>query len=58
MNLLWKDLGVPTDSFYEVKANSKDVPKTKFKIKVRNVNYYLYVCALCIFANVVNMCEM
>nr|GEW41586.1 hypothetical protein [Tanacetum cinerariifolium] len=33
MNLLWKDPGVPTDSFYEVKPDSKDVPKTKFKIK-------------------------
>lgn len=33
MNLLWKDPGVPTDSFYEVKADCKDVPKTKFKIK-------------------------
>ncbi|KAL8209762.1 hypothetical protein R6Q57_006494 [Mikania cordata] len=33
MNLLWKDPGVPTDSFYEVRAECTDVPKTKFKIK-------------------------
>ncbi|KAL4580190.1 hypothetical protein LXL04_016372 [Taraxacum kok-saghyz] len=33
MNILWKDPGLPTDSFYEVRAECKDVPKTKFKIK-------------------------
>ncbi|KVH88419.1 Rab-GTPase-TBC domain-containing protein [Cynara cardunculus var. scolymus] len=33
MNILWKDPGLPTDSFYEVRAECTDVPKTKFKIK-------------------------
>ncbi|XP_071730209.1 rab GTPase-activating protein 22-like [Rutidosis leptorrhynchoides] len=33
MNLLRKDPGIPTDSFYEVRAECTDVPKTKFKIK-------------------------
>ncbi|KAJ0601406.1 putative Rab-GTPase-TBC domain-containing protein [Helianthus annuus] len=33
MNLLRKDAGLPTDSFYEVRAECTDVPKTKFKIK-------------------------
>lgn len=30
---MWKDPGLPTDSFYEVRAECTDVPKTKFKIK-------------------------
>ncbi|XP_076921466.1 rab GTPase-activating protein 22-like [Bidens hawaiensis] len=33
MNILWKDPGLPTDSFYEVRAECTDVPKTKFKFK-------------------------
>ncbi|CAI9266436.1 unnamed protein product [Lactuca saligna] len=33
MNILWKDLGIPTDSFHEVRVECTDVPKTKFKIK-------------------------
>ncbi|KAL8195542.1 hypothetical protein R6Q57_025945 [Mikania cordata] len=33
MNLLWKDSKLPDDSFYEVRAECTDVPKTKFKIK-------------------------
>lgn len=31
--MMWKDAGAPTDSFYEVRAECNDVPKTKFKIK-------------------------
>ncbi|KAJ4981729.1 hypothetical protein NE237_032566 [Protea cynaroides] len=30
---MWKDSGAPTDSFYEVRPESTDVPKTRFKIK-------------------------
>ncbi|KAL5730900.1 hypothetical protein ACHQM5_003684 [Ranunculus cassubicifolius] len=30
---MWRDPGLPTDSFYEVRAECTDVPKTKFKIK-------------------------
>lgn len=31
---MWFDTGAPTDSFYEVRAECSDVPKTRFKIKV------------------------
>lgn len=41
MNLLWKDPGIPTDSFYEVRAECTDVPKTKFKIKVSPLLFFL-----------------
>ncbi|KAL6314120.1 hypothetical protein AAG906_011859 [Vitis piasezkii] len=30
---MWFDTGAPTDSFYEVRAECSDVPKTRFKIK-------------------------
>ncbi|PSS16270.1 TBC1 domain family member 15 like [Actinidia chinensis var. chinensis] len=30
---MWRDPGTPTDSFYEVRSECTDVPKTKFKIK-------------------------
>ncbi|KAJ6797542.1 TBC1 domain family member 17-like [Iris pallida] len=30
---MWRDSGLPTDSFYEVRPECGDVPKTKFKIK-------------------------
>ncbi|ONK74755.1 uncharacterized protein A4U43_C03F9820 [Asparagus officinalis] len=30
---MWRDPGLPTDSFYEVRAECNDVPKTNFKIK-------------------------
>lgn len=30
---MWRDSGLPTDSFYEVRPECNDVPKTKFKIK-------------------------
>ncbi|KAJ4976654.1 hypothetical protein NE237_001760 [Protea cynaroides] len=30
---MWKDAGVPTDSFYEVRPECNDVPKTRFKIR-------------------------
>lgn len=30
---MWRDAGAPTDSFYEVRPECTDVPKTKFKIK-------------------------
>ncbi|OVA11131.1 Rab-GTPase-TBC domain [Macleaya cordata] len=30
---MWRDPGAPTDSFYEVRADCTDVPKTRFKIK-------------------------
>ncbi|XP_058092811.1 rab GTPase-activating protein 22-like [Magnolia sinica] len=30
---MWKDTGAPTDSFYEVRPECTDVPKTRFKIK-------------------------
>ncbi|XP_057506644.1 rab GTPase-activating protein 22-like isoform X2 [Actinidia eriantha] len=30
---MWRDPGTPTDSFYEVRPECTDVPKTKFKIK-------------------------
>lgn len=31
---MWRDPGAPTDSFYEVRPECTDVPKTRFKIKV------------------------
>lgn len=31
---MWRDPGIPTDSFYQVRPECSDVPKTKFKIKV------------------------
>ncbi|CAL5333436.1 unnamed protein product [Camellia sinensis] len=31
---MWRDVGTPTDSFYEVRPECTDVPKTKFKINV------------------------
>ncbi|KAF6137449.1 hypothetical protein GIB67_009925 [Kingdonia uniflora] len=30
---MWRDAGAPTDSFYEVRPDCTDVPKTRFKIK-------------------------
>lgn len=30
---MWRDPGIPTDSFYEVRPECDDVPKTNFKIK-------------------------
>ncbi|XP_042504214.1 rab GTPase-activating protein 22-like [Macadamia integrifolia] len=30
---MWKDPGTPADSFYEVRPECSDVPKTRFKIK-------------------------
>lgn len=30
---MWRDPGVPADSFYEVRPECTDVPKTRFKIK-------------------------
>ncbi|KAF7112166.1 hypothetical protein RHSIM_RhsimUnG0252500 [Rhododendron simsii] len=30
---MWRDPGIPTDSFYQVRPECTDVPKTKFKIK-------------------------
>ncbi|KAK9133514.1 hypothetical protein Scep_013042 [Stephania cephalantha] len=30
---MWRDPGIPTDSFYEVRPDCTDVPKTRFKIK-------------------------
>ncbi|XP_059662519.1 rab GTPase-activating protein 22-like [Cornus florida] len=30
---MWRDTGAPADSFYEVRPECADVPKTKFKIK-------------------------
>lgn len=35
MNILRKDPGLPTDSFYEVRAGFSDGPKTNFRIKVK-----------------------
>lgn len=31
---MWRDAGIPADSFYEVRPECTDVPKTRFKIKV------------------------
>ncbi|KAF6166845.1 hypothetical protein GIB67_026624 [Kingdonia uniflora] len=31
---MWRDTGAPSDSFYEVRSDCTDVPKTRFKIKV------------------------
>ncbi|KAJ0734201.1 putative Rab-GTPase-TBC domain-containing protein [Helianthus annuus] len=33
MNMCRKDPGLPTDSFYEIRAGCTDVPSTKFRIK-------------------------
>ncbi|KAK9269592.1 hypothetical protein L1049_001368 [Liquidambar formosana] len=30
---MWRDAGAPTDSFYEVRPECTDVPKTRFKVK-------------------------
>ncbi|KAF9589095.1 hypothetical protein IFM89_018826 [Coptis chinensis] len=30
---MWRDSGEPTDSFYEIRPDCTDVPKTRFKIK-------------------------
>ncbi|CAN6694561.1 unnamed protein product [Malus baccata var. baccata] len=30
---MWRDAGIPADSFYEVRPECTDVPKTRFKIK-------------------------
>ncbi|XP_057950691.1 GTPase-activating protein gyp7 [Malania oleifera] len=30
---MWRDAGAPADSFYEVRSECTDVPKTRFKIK-------------------------
>lgn len=32
---MWRDPGAPADSFYLVRPECTDVPKTRFKIKVR-----------------------
>lgn len=34
MNICRKDPGLPTDSFYEIRAGCTDVQETKFRIKV------------------------
>lgn len=31
---MWRDPGAPADSFYEVRPECTDVPKSKFRIKV------------------------
>lgn len=31
---MWRDAGTPADSFYEIRPECTDVPKTRFKIKV------------------------
>lgn len=30
---MWRDPGAPADSFYQVRPECKDVPKSKFRIK-------------------------
>ncbi|RRT80368.1 hypothetical protein B296_00012232 [Ensete ventricosum] len=32
--MMWKDSGVPADSFYEARSECAEGPKSKFKIKV------------------------
>ena len=32
---MWRDPGTPADSYYQVRPECTDVPKTRFKIKVR-----------------------
>lgn len=32
---MWRDPGAPADSFYQVRPECTDVPKSKFRIKVR-----------------------
>lgn len=34
MNMVWRDGGVPADSFYEARTECAEGPKSKFKIKV------------------------
>jgi hypothetical protein len=37
---MWKDSGIPVDDFYQVRPECTDVPKTKFKIRVRFKFYF------------------
>jgi len=42
---MWRDPGATADSFYQVRPECTDVPKTRFKIKVR----WLFVIFIFIF---------
>ena len=33
--MMWLDTGQPADSYYEVRAEITDAPKSKFRIKVK-----------------------
>lgn len=43
---MWRDHGVPGDSFYEVRPECTDVPKSRFKIKVCVFFLYLRISVL------------
>jgi len=40
---IWRDPGAPADSFYEVRPECTDVPKTRFRIKVRIVVFLSFL---------------
>lgn len=40
---MWRDPGLPTDSYYQVRPECTDVPKTKFKIKVCLSSFFLFI---------------
>lgn len=42
---MWRDPGVSGDSFYQVRPECTDVPKSRFKIKVR---VFAYLCIVLI----------
>lgn len=48
---MWRDSGVSTESFYQVRPECTDVPKTKFKIRVRSwfFHFFFYVCMYYLF---------
>lgn len=40
---MWNVAGTPADSFYEVRPECSDVPRTRFKIKVRSKDFF-FLC--------------
>lgn len=46
---MWRDSGVSTDSFYQVRPECTDVPKTKFKIRVRPWFFRFFIFLLSAF---------
>ena len=58
---MWRDSGVSTESFYQVRPECTDVPKTKFKIRVRSWFFHFFFLGMyylfigCILLDVIMM---